>query len=199
MKAKLLTLIITSLMVINFTIAKTITISTSNNFTFTPDSITITEGDSIQFNIGSGHNAIEVSESTWLSNGNTPSGGFSRNSSGIVANLSVGIHYYICTPHASMSMKGKIVVTSSVGIFAHKSLLANRIYPNPTKNNFTIELSGNEKSIKIYNLVGSVIAEYTNLGEGKFLLNALENKPTGAYFIAITTKESAYNYKLIKE
>ena len=42
-------------------------ISTVGN-TFSPDTVVVNIGDTISFVLGSSHNAVEVSESAWLSN-----------------------------------------------------------------------------------------------------------------------------------
>ncbi|MBD3638709.1 MAG: T9SS type A sorting domain-containing protein [Crocinitomicaceae bacterium] len=82
--------------------------------TFSPDAITITEGDSVQFNITASHNVVEVSQTTYNANGNTPlAGGFQLPFGGgllLPADLPVGTHYYVCSPHAGFGMKGIITV-----------------------------------------------------------------------------------------
>ncbi len=79
--------------------------------TFSPDSITITQGDSVTFSLNNPHNAQEVSLATWQAGNSTPVTGFSTPvGGGLVTGLSVGTHYFVCSPHASMGMKGKIVV-----------------------------------------------------------------------------------------
>ena len=44
---------------------------------FSPDTIICDVGDTINFILGGYHNAVEVSDSVWLANGNTSNGGFS--------------------------------------------------------------------------------------------------------------------------
>ena len=85
------------------------TISTSG-FTFSPDTLFVNIGDTINFNLSSNHNAVEVSENTWNTNGSTPNSGFNISAGGgsfIVD--SIKTYYYVCQPHASMGMKGIIV------------------------------------------------------------------------------------------
>lgn len=93
------------------------TLIVSSGFAFSPDAVTINVGDSVNFQLGNIHNALEVSQSTYNANGTTPlSGGFSVPFGGgwvLPANLSVGVHYYVCTNHASMGMKGTITVSQS--------------------------------------------------------------------------------------
>ncbi|GIV33294.1 MAG: hypothetical protein KatS3mg031_0829 [Chitinophagales bacterium] len=89
------------------------TINNSGN-TFRPDSITITEGDTVSFVIANNHNAVEVSQATWNANSTTPlPGGFSVPFGGgivLPSKLPVGTHWYVCQPHAAIGMKGVIIV-----------------------------------------------------------------------------------------
>ncbi len=91
---------------------------TSSGLTFSPSSVTIASGDSVNFSISGSHNVLEVSFATWTTGGTTPLvGGFSRPFGGGLltpaTGLTVGTHYYVCTPHASSGMKGIIIVASA--------------------------------------------------------------------------------------
>ncbi|MDP7568214.1 MAG: lamin tail domain-containing protein, partial [Flavobacteriales bacterium] len=79
--------------------------------TFSPDTIVCDVGDTINFNLGSSHNAVEVSDSTWLAGGNTSNGGFSfgYGATGMFIPEECHTFYYVCQPHASSGMKGVIV------------------------------------------------------------------------------------------
>ena len=111
----------------------------ANGFAFSPVSITITQGDTINFNISSMHDEVEVSQSTWNSNGTTPlSGGFSFLNGGLLTGLTVGTHYYVCTYHISLGMKGTIIVNAAAGIqsIANTDPFNLKVYPVPAKGNF---------------------------------------------------------------
>src|SRR4030042_234297 len=92
---------------------------TSSGSAFTPATITITLGDDINFVLAEIHNAREVSQVSWDANNNTPlPGGFNiPYGGGLVpsAQLGIGTHYYVCDPHISIGMKGKIIVQSTTG------------------------------------------------------------------------------------
>ena len=81
--------------------------------TFDPDTVTINLGDTVEFGPLGYHNAVEIDESTWMVNDTTYNGGFyfSFGSPGgyFIAD-SAKTYYYICQPHASMAMKGVIIV-----------------------------------------------------------------------------------------
>lgn len=102
---------------VKFSIATTWTISVSG-LTYTPDSITINFGDTVQFAIGGAHDAQEVSQATWQNNQSSPlAGGFYVPfGGGTLSGLTLGTHYYVCTSHAAAGMKGRIVVVPPVVI-----------------------------------------------------------------------------------
>jgi len=107
----------------HFSIAQTTHNINVINFTFSPNNLTIAPGDMVVFNgLNNMHSATEVSESNWNANNATSNGGFwfgvgsGTTETSVILN-SVGTHYYICIPHASMGMKGTInVVDPTVGI-----------------------------------------------------------------------------------
>jgi plastocyanin len=83
----------------------------SSGMTFVPDSLSIKTGDTVRFVLDPIHNALEVSQSSWLANDNTSNGGFSVPfGGGTVVFPGVGVVYYVCTVHAADGMKGRIFV-----------------------------------------------------------------------------------------
>ena len=78
--------------------------------TFSPDTLHVTEGDTIHFTLGSSHNAVEVDAATFLTNGAISNGGFNIPFGGgtWIAD-SIQTDYYVCLPHASTGMKGVII------------------------------------------------------------------------------------------
>ncbi|MBK7966307.1 MAG: hypothetical protein IPK10_14175 [Bacteroidetes bacterium] len=71
-------------------------------------------GDTVTFSINGSHDAREVSQTTWNANSSAALlGGFQVPFGGgtlFPAQLGVGTHYYVCTNHISMGMKGTIIV-----------------------------------------------------------------------------------------
>ncbi len=112
------TKILLSLLMLSSSLTAFCTVFTINNSgnTFTPANITITFGDTVNFVIAGSHDAREVSQTTYNANGNTAlPGGFQTPFGGgmvLPAQLAVGTHYFVCTPHAAFGMKGIITVVS---------------------------------------------------------------------------------------
>jgi plastocyanin len=119
---------------------------TNSGYSFTPDTITITYGDTVSFSLESIHNAVEVSQDTWDANGNTPlASGFSLPLGGGSVStdlLSVGTHWYVCSPHASLGMKGVIIVEgATTAIKVIQPQLNVSFYPNPVTDIVSIRTS----------------------------------------------------------
>lgn len=186
---------------------------TESGFTFTPDNVTINSGDTIIFQLTNIHDALEVSEATWNANGTTPlAGGFSVPlGGGKVTGLSVGIHYYVCTFHASLGMKGRITVNGSSGIEENQaSTKMFSIYPNPTNGRFMLEYNGPdgtigswlrndpEAVIQVYNILGEKVADLSDLVSSSSSEVDLSYIPNGIYFIRLKDSKSTYTERFIK-
>lgn len=183
--------------------AALVTVTNSGN-SFTPNFITITVGDSVDFTpIASNHDAREVSQATWNVNGSTMlPGGFQTPFGGglvLPAQLTVGTHYYVCTPHAGFGMKGRIVVQNSTGISNINSPdLYIKTFPNPFSESMTID-APNTDMMTIHNMLGERVAvvviknsgipfEYTSAGLQK-----------GVYFLKFMKKgEIILTRKVVK-
>jgi hypothetical protein len=74
--------------------------------------------------------------------------------------LTVGTHYYVCTPHAAFGMKGRIVVQAATGnqiVLAETDLV---VYPNPIGQAFSIQLMATEPEyleLSVYSLQGNLL------------------------------------------
>jgi plastocyanin len=86
----------------------------TSGLSFVPEELTIRAGDTVEFDLGDDHDAVEVDEATWNAGGSTPKvGGFSV---GLGQKVEIpfpvaGTYYYVCTPHVDFGMKGTIIVT----------------------------------------------------------------------------------------
>lgn len=87
---------------------------TNSGFLYSPADLNANVGDTVVFNLGGNHNALEVSETTWNNNGATSNNGFSVPfGGGSIVLTTAGTLYYVCEPHAGLAMKGKINVTGA--------------------------------------------------------------------------------------
>jgi len=173
---------------------------TNSGFTFSPATLTIINGDDVNFNLDGIHNAIEVSQSTWNANGNTPlAGGFQTSFGGgsvPASQLEVGTHYYVCSPHASSGMKGIIIVQSITDIKNPSEPILS-VYPNPSNNSITIKGSSSiiDSRYFIKDQTGRQIFEGKLANE----INPIDisHLNTGIYLIQIVG-ETRQTIKLIK-
>ena len=162
---------------------------TNLDFTFNPATITINQGDNVNFNLGIIHNAVEVSLSTWNANGNTalaggfevPFGGGSVQSS----QLAIGTHYYVCAPHASSGMKGMIIVQSITDIADNKLQSGFSVYPNPSINIITVRASDKMTGRQYYmtNLIGNLVLNGRIINETEQV--DISQLPKGIYLIRV--------------
>ena len=85
---------------------------TTSGQDFIPNTLNCNIGDTVYFNLGSSHNAVEVSQEEYnMSSGNPISNGFNIDfgESTFVVFSVAKTHYYVCQPHLP-GMKGIIVV-----------------------------------------------------------------------------------------
>jgi len=163
----------------------TVTI-TNSGFTFTPGTVTINAGDSILFSLSSIHKVAEVAQATWNANGATQlPGGFSTALGGgivVPAFLTVGTHWYVCQPHASMGMKGIIIVQNSSGITENQLSAAISVYPNPVSSNLTVKVGmPGGGTLRLSNALGEIL-EQRQVNTVACSVD-LGNKPKGIYFV----------------
>ena len=94
--------------------AQTTHVVSNSGLNFVPANLTITAGDTVDWQISSSHNVREVSQATYNANGTASNGGFQLGSGGgKQAFPNPGTFYYVCTPHASSGMKGIVTVNSA--------------------------------------------------------------------------------------
>ena len=174
---------------------------TNTGFLFTPPTITITVGDSVNFKLKKIHSVIEVSLSTWNANGITPLPGFKTTLGGGLVfpnQLTVGTHYYVCQNYGPIGMKGIIIVLNPTGV-AENQLPGNiSIYPNPSNSKFKLDIGCiqfnrncnlgfcNVKEEKIYQKV------FTN----SISEIDLDNQSKGIYFFKIFNGQKFFKKKL---
>lgn len=177
------------------------TISNSGNL-FSPSTATIAVGDTVRFNITSSHDAVEVSEATYTANGTTPlDGGFEVPFGGgtvLPEQLSVGQHWFICTPHVTMGMKGIITVTATTSVTDILAKSEITVGPNPTGDYITMQSSLKLDNTKysVIDIAGKKLAEGSVQGnESKIDIQAL---PKGNYFLLLGNGMAKRTIKVVK-
>jgi hypothetical protein len=97
-------------------------------------------------------------------------------------------HWEAIPTSQSLSIDDEEMLTSSI-----------KVYPNPAKENFTIELSNlNSSKVEIFNLIGKLIFT-KEVNEKKIQINNYNRFKQGVYFVKVTTKNNnkVYRKKLI--
>lgn len=87
-------------------------VSTTGN-SFTPSTLTISAGDSVQFEMSATHNVVEVTQANWeAKKAAQKDDGFTVDFGGteLITFDTPGTYYYVCEPHVAMGMVGMIVV-----------------------------------------------------------------------------------------
>ncbi len=181
----------------------TVTI-TNSGFTFSPETITITQGDSVRFTVNNIHKPVEVSEATWNANGNTPNGGFNLPFGGglvLPAQLGVGTHFYVCSPHAGQGMKGKIIVQGSTATEDIHFPAAVSVYPNPSNGRFQVIMDNTEQAKKyvldIYNSEGKRV--YLKSSSEIELVNTIDLSALekGIYILNLRDGRKTYSKQIV--
>ena len=178
---------------------------TNAGFTFSPANVTINLGDDINFQLGGSHNAVEVSKATFESGGNTPlPGGFSVEFGGgtVTADkLTAGTHYYVCSPHASLGMKGTITVLNTTGVAQYEPKDGISVYPNPSGGNFQLRISNprisKEFDVEIFNVVGAKVYSKPELVQQHVFNIEAADLPKGTYILKVNIGEAAYYRKIV--
>lgn len=144
------------------------TISTLG-FTFSPNLLTVLQGDEISLNIGGGHTMTEVSEATWNANGGMSNGGFNFGSGNHTLTLDVpGTYYYVCQPHAGLDMKGRIVVEINTGIEARPDNNVFQLFPNPASEGISVTMPGAHGMVlRLIDMQGREVLNHRLIGDDR--------------------------------
>lgn len=173
--------------------------------TFSPNTLSIKVGDTVNFVLANNHNAVEVSQATYDANGNTSNGGFSvPYGGGPVVFQNAGTYYFVCQPHAALGMKGIITVSAVTGVTDIQGISNEiKIYPNPVTDYVKIAyaLDRNTKvTIKLTDLSGrevsDLLSEFRGAGNWEETFD-LSNLTPGIYLLKVSKGNNMVNQKLI--
>ena len=164
---------------------------TVQNFSFSPQSVTITVGDIVKWtNISGTHNVRANDNSFYFGPAAPAPWEFTHTFT------AVGDFPYYCEPHLSMGMTGTIIVQNPVGVDDDETIVEQfkleQNYPNPFNPTTKIEFHISDRSfvtLKVYNILGDEVASLVN-----------EEKPAGIYeisFDATGLSSGMYLYQLL--
>ncbi len=173
---------------------------TYSGYKFTPDVITINTGDSVKFELSAYHNASEVDERTWSQGGNSHlASGFETPYGGgllLPDKLGTGTHYFVCTPHASLGMKGKIIVQAVTAVSENKLLAGISVYPNPATDFIKVKTTGiKEDTFVISDQAGRQVLSGRLNPEATINISSLV---PGLYFLQAGEQRKQV-YKIVKQ
>ncbi len=197
------------LLTMAFTISLTIAMAqtthtiTASGLTYSPATINVNVGDTVEFTVGAGHPTREVSQATWQSNGTTAlPGGFdfpSGNAKVYIATAKT--YYYVCTSHVGQGMKGQIVAQNTVGQDEHK-LVEIEIFPNPVGEvlNFSLNLDEALKTATIYDLSGKATKTLDlTLSTDEVRSFDISDLNAGSYILKIENGNTAKEIRFVKK
>lgn len=166
--------------------------------TFSPSNLAIQLGDTVVWNISGSHNVLEVDSSDWANNNAISNNGFSLPfGGGTHVFTSAGSFFYVCQPHASGGMKGKIVVRNITSLTEYSEDLSFSFYPNPANDQIQIELKGIQtvEEISLMTFEGKEVIkrEFNNSNP---YLNISGVNP-GNYVLVVRSKEGILSRKIV--
>lgn len=177
-------------------------IVTNIGTTFSPSDLNVNQGDIVRFNLSANHPVLEVSQATWNANGITPlQGGFSFPAGvGDYTAGTAGTHYFVCTAHVSLGMKGRIVVSLQTDI-DDTEVKIDKIYPNPAEK-YIIYQSSKElliKEIRILDIIGNTVKIITKpeFTDGEIRID-VEDLNKGIYIIRVKSDKESVTKKFMK-
>jgi plastocyanin len=134
-----------------------------DGYTYSPAELTVFPGDTVIFNIGPHHDAVEVNQDIWEANDTIYNGGFRFPlGGGLLVLEQTGTYYYVCTPHAYLGMKGIIYVQepTPVETVSSEEIFNLKIYPNPARDVIKVEFAlekSSEVNIELTDITGRKI------------------------------------------
>ena len=191
-------------------LAADVTITVSS-FVYTPDNITVNVGDRVIFN-GSfnAHPTVQVDQSTWAADGNTPlPGGFSYTTGSsatltITPGMSGSTLYYVCSPHVTIGMKGRINVNVIASLSENNARDFNfTVFPNPVTKNSFLNISTKKAgriSLTLYDIQGRIVKQVADMnvqaGELNIKFDAA-NLQKGNYVLLMRSNEGTMRRQIV--
>jgi plastocyanin len=179
----------------------------NNGTTFSPNVVTAMVGDTVVFALGSNHNMVEVSETSWNANDSVYNGGYRLGfSGGKIILTSIDTIFFVCAPHAHLGMKGKIFVTAFTPLHEvvnNTDILLN-VFPNPVIDQLTVSFyvpRNTAVNIDLLDISGKVVKHLLSgefpVGSNTETINVNDLNP-GLYFVKYNVGNQSSNVRVLK-
>lgn len=157
-------------------------IVTSSGMTFSPSSITITQGDTVEWQNISGVHNVNGNQATYPTNPISFGNGAASSSSWTYSFVfnTVGTYNYQCDIHVGGGMIGTVTVQLPSQINEVNSKSNIKIFPNPAADYFTVNANQPLTKIMLYNSTGKLIKTYSSVTNYD-----IKGMPSGIYFLKI--------------
>ena len=168
----------------------------ASGMTFTPNSLTINQGDTVEWTNLSGTHNVNGTQATFPTNpasfGNAV--GAAPWTYSFIFTVT-GNYVYQCDVHAP-NMAGAISVQPSTSVAELQEITELKIFPNPTADYFSIDAKQTIKSVSLINITGQLVKTYSETASqtNRFDVKAL---PKGIYFLTIELGDAKLVEKLI--
>jgi len=174
---------------------------TVQNFSFSPQTLTITVGDIVKWTNVSGTHNVRANDDSFFSGPAAPAiWEFSHTFN------SAGNFPYYCEPHLSMGMTGTIIVQNPVSVedeFVVDQFKLEQNYPNPFNPSTRISYSVPATTVvnlKVFDIIGNEVATLVNKEQpaGYYQVDFdASNLSGGVYFYQLATNEFVNTKKMI--
>lgn len=174
---------------------------TVQNFSFSPQSLTISVGDIVKWtNISGTHNVL-ANDNSFTSGNPAPAIWTYTHTF-----TSAGNFPYYCEPHLSMGMTGTIIVQNPVSVedeFVVDQFKLEQNYPNPFNPSTRISYSvpaTTDVNLKVFDIMGNEVATLVNKEQpaGNYQIDFdASNLSGGVYFYQLTTNSFVDTKKMI--
>jgi plastocyanin len=156
---------------------------------FVPDTVTITEGDTIVW-VNNGSNIhTATSGSNCTENGIWNSGNMTQGETYQFVFDTTGEFPYYCIPHCGIGMTGHVTVESGpVGTGEAFAAAQIELFPNPVGDQLRIDLSnidGSSMDLQIYDLTGKEVLRQSDVSGNSFNVDTSPLRP-GLYVVRLS-------------
>lgn len=185
-----------SLLAVTFVNAQTKHTITASGGTFTPNTLTINQGDTVEWTNLSGTHNVNGTQATFPTNPASFGNAIGAAPWTYTFVFTVAGNYaYQCDVHAP-NMAGTISVQPATSVAELQKETEIKVFPNPTADYFSIDTKQTIKSVSLINITGQIVKTYSETASqtNRFDVKVL---PKGIYFLTIEVGDAKLVEKLI--